>query len=86
MKPIWTLTEEEKNTIEVLYEKKIALENLAQIIDPENSELRAKFEEDYGKVLNKFQSWWRENSEKYYWEKGQNWYINFATCEVFLQE
>lgn len=33
MRPIWTLTGDEKDTIEVLYEKKIALENLAQITD-----------------------------------------------------
>lgn len=83
-KAIWTLTEEEKNEIQELYEKRIALENLVNIIDPANEALYNKLTGDYGKIIVQFQKWWSETSEKYNWEKGMNWFVNFETSEVML--
>lgn len=82
-KAIWVLTKEECQEIRELFEKKLALENLFKIMDAESDVLRNKLVEDYGKVLNLFQSWWREISTKYNWE-GQNWRINFDTQEVYI--
>jgi CXXX repeat modification system protein len=83
-KTIWTLTEEEKNDIQVLYEKRIALENLINIIDPTNEALYDKLTDDYRKTVAKFQKWWDDIGQKYNWEKGNNWSVDFETNEVIL--
>jgi CXXX repeat modification system protein len=85
-KAIWVLTDEENNEILELYEKKIALENLAKILDSDNELLRNRLVVDYGHVLHKFQDWWNYYSGKYHWETGGNWAINFSTKEVLLHD
>lgn len=84
-KVIWKLSEEEKNEILNLYERKVALENLSKIVEPENEKLYNKFISDYGKTVTEFQNWWTKTSKKYDWE-GKSWHINFDTNEVILQD
>lgn len=83
-KVVWTLLDEEKNEILNLYERKIALENLSKIVNPENEKLYNKFITDYGKALSEFQSWWNRTSKKYQWE-GSSWRIDFDTNEVIME-
>ncbi len=83
-KVIWKLTEEEKVEILNLYERKIALENLSNLLNPDNEKLYNKFVADYGKALSEFQNWWARTSRKYSWE-GQHWRIDFDTNEVILE-
>lgn len=81
-KVIWKLTESEKNEIQELYDKKIALENLINSINASNEELYNKLTTDYKNNMTLYQKWWAEISEKYNWEKGAIWTINFTTNEV----
>lgn len=79
------VAEEEKREIEILYEKKTALQNLLKI------ELRRK---DREKISDEFQTveqlmeqWWRDKGEKYAWRSKPDgkWQIIFATCEILLE-
>ena len=83
-KVVYVLKDDEKNQIEELYEKKMALENLCKIIDPCNEKMYNKLLEDYGKIMFAYTNWWNEMSSHYKWE-GENWFINFSTKEV-IQE
>lgn len=83
-KVVWTLTKEELNEIQELFEKKLALENLIKIIDPTNEKMYIKLTTDYGQNMRLFQKWWSDISRKYKWEGG-NWSINFETYEVLSQ-
>lgn len=54
-----TLTESEISAIRDLFEKKIALENLAKVISPrENLEMYEHLLADYGSTVKKFNDWW----------------------------
>ena len=77
------VTKDELREIEELFEKKIALENLAKIIDSNKNEVNNKFLSDYGKTLNLFDQWWDKTSKKYDW-KGDSWKVNFRTGEISL--
>lgn len=82
-KVVGKLTEDEKKEILALFEKKIALENLVNIIQPSNEKMYEKLTLDYGSVMRLFQEWWSNTSRKYCWE-GQSWYINFENNEVLM--
>lgn len=82
IKVVGTVTKEERDEIERLYEKKSALENLIKIVDiKDNPTLYDKILSDYSLVLKQFNIWWEETSKKYQWE-GDNWNINFETMEI----
>lgn len=80
---VWTLTKEETEEIKDIFERRVSLENLSKIVDPENEKLYEKLVSDYGKVLLAFNTWWEEKSQKYQW-KGQEWAIDFQTNEVYI--
>lgn len=80
---IWTLSEEDFEEITNLYEKKLALENLAKILGSTNQELYNKVIADYGKTMREFSDWWRTNSMKYNWE-GNNWRVDFINKQIML--
>jgi CXXX repeat modification system protein len=82
-KVVGTLSKEEGNNILDIYERKIALENLMKVLDPEKDELYEKLIKDYGSVVRAFDEWWLTNSKKNNWE-GKTWFINFQTNEVIL--
>ena len=57
--PICKLIDEEASTIRDIYEKKLALENLAKIISPsENNEMYERLISDYGTTMREFNDWW----------------------------
>lgn len=83
-KTVGIVTEEERNEIEGLYEKKCALENLMKIVDVnENEPLYNKIVSDYGVTIKQFDRWWEVTSQKYQW-KGGNWGINFDSREISM--
>jgi len=82
---IWILNEDEKVEIQKLFEKKIALENLINVIDPSNDTMYNKITTDYAKITGMFQKWWTQTSERYNWESGEHWSVNFDTNEVIVE-
>lgn len=85
-KIISRVTEEEKNEIQALFERRNGLNELSQILTIENESLYEKLVKDLGETGAKFQDWWDRMGEKYNWEsaEGGNWEINFETCEIYL--
>lgn len=85
-KVIGQVTEQEKNEIQQLFERRNGLNELAKILTADNAELYEKLVKDMGETGNKFQNWWSRMAEKYQWEgvENGNWEINFDTCEIFL--
>lgn len=85
-KIIGQVTEEEKNEIQMLFERRNGLNELSQILTVENESLYEKLVKDLGETGMKFQDWWNRMGEKYQWEsvEGGNWEINFETCEIYL--
>lgn len=85
-KLIGQVTVEEKNEIQMLFERRNGLNELAKILTADNSELYEKLVKDLGETGTKFQSWWDRMAEKYQWESTESgsWEINFDTCEIYL--
>lgn len=85
-KIVGQVTAEEKNEIQMLFERRNGLSELAKIVTTENEELYEKLIKDLGETGTKFQNWWERMSQKYSWEsiEGGNWEINFETCEIYL--
>jgi CXXX repeat modification system protein len=85
-KKVGQVTPEEKNEIQQLFERKNGLNELAKILNADNTELYEKLVKDMGETSTKFQSWWDRMSQKYQWESSANgkWEINFETNEIYL--
>lgn len=85
MKEVGTLTQEECSNIEELLEKKIALENLLNIVS-ESQEIYKKVDRDYKIIAEEYEKWWRDTSDKYIWESTENsfWSIDFKSRKVYL--
>lgn len=85
-KQVGQVTEEEKNEIQQLFERRNGLNELAKILTADNTELYEKLVKDMGETGTRFQNWWDRMSAKYQWEADENghWEINFDTCEIFL--
>ena len=85
-KLIGQVTPEERNEIQMLFERRNGLNELAKILTSENDNLYEKLVKDMGETNLKYQNWWNRMSQKYMWESKENgnWEINFDTCEVFL--
>lgn len=85
-KIVGQVTVEEKNEIQMLFERRNGLNELAQILTPENEALYEKLVKDMGETGTKFQGWWDQMAQKYNWESadGGNWEINFETCDIYL--
>lgn len=85
-KVIGQVTPKEKSEIQMLFERRNGLNELAKILTADNAELYEKLVKDLGETGAKFQGWWDRMAEKYQWEssEGGNWEINFDTCEIFL--
>lgn len=84
-KLVGQVTEEEKNEILQLFERRNGLNELAQIVKEDDS-LYDRLVKDMGQTATKFQSWWDTTSRKYNWESAPNgnWEIDFNTNEIFL--
>lgn len=85
-KLVGCVTEDERNEIKTLFERRNGLTELAKILTADNSELYDKLVKDMGDTGTKFQTWWDSMASKYQWESiaGGNWEINFDTCEIYL--
>lgn len=85
-KTIGRVTEEERNEIQALFERRNGLNELAKILTPDNNELYERLVKDMGETGTRFQNWWDTMARKYQWEsvEGGNWQINFDTCEIIL--
>lgn len=85
-KLVGQVTVEEKNEIQMLFERRNGLNELAKIISSDNNELYEKLVVDLGSTCSQFQDWWVRMADKYNWESANNgnWEINFETCEIYL--
>lgn len=85
-KIVGRVTEEERNEIRQLFERRNGLNELAKILTADNVELYERMVADLGETSTKFQNWWNVTSSKYGWKSAENghWEINFDTCEIFL--
>ena len=85
-KLIGQVTQQEKNEIQTLFERRNGLNELAQILTMENESLYEKLVKDLGETSSKFQDWWNRMGDKYQWEssEGGNWEIDFETCNIYL--
>ena len=85
-KVVGQFSELEKREIQILFERRNGLNELAKILTADNTELYERLIKDLGETSIKFQKWWNQMSEKYQWESidGGNWEIDFDTCEIYL--
>jgi len=85
-KLVGLVTPEERNEIQMLFERRNGLNELAKILTYDNVELYNKLVKDMGDISTKYQSWWNRMAKKYQWESSENgnWEIDFETCEIFL--
>lgn len=85
-KEIGTVTEQERDEIQRLFERRNGLNELAKILTNDNVELYEKLVKDMGETSSKFQEWWNRMGEKYRWESAENgnWEINFNNCKIYL--
>lgn len=85
-KIIGRVTEEEKNEVQALFERRNGLNELSKILTVENEALYEKLVKDLGEIGTKFQNWWNRMGEKCNWEsvEGGNWEIDFDTCNIYL--
>lgn len=85
-KTIGKVTEQERNDIQSLFERRNGLNELAKVLTADNAELYERLVRDMGETGSKFQNWWDTMSQKYRWESDANghWEINFDTCEIIL--
>lgn len=85
-KKVGKVTTEERDAIQVLFERRNGLNELAKIVTPNNEILYEKLIKDLGETSSKFQNWWNRMGEKYNWEsvEGGNWEIDFDTCNIYL--
>lgn len=85
-KAIGKVTEQERNEIQALFERRNGLNELAKILTSDNAELYERLVNDMGETGTKFQNWWDSMAQKYQWESAEDghWEINFDTCEIVL--
>lgn len=87
-KVIGKVTEEERDEIQALFERKNGLAELSKILTPDNSMMYERLVQDMGRTQTEFQRWWDLMSKKYAWEntEGGSWSIDFDTCEITLSD
>ncbi len=85
-KEIGSVTEQERDEIQSLFERRNGLNELAKILTEDNAELYERLVKDMGETSRKFQDWWDRMGEKYQWEGADNgnWEIDFNNCSIYL--
>ncbi len=85
-KEVGLVTEEERDEIQTLFERRNGLNELAQILTADNENLYNRLVKDLGETSSKFQSWWNRMKAKYNWESAENgnWEIDFQNCKIYL--
>ena len=79
------VSEEERNEIQTLHERKNGLTELAKAVG-DNDVLYEKLVRDMGQTASRFEQWWNRMGEKYRWQSAENgkWEIDFNTCDISL--
>lgn len=85
-KKVGNVTEQERDEIQSLFERRNGLNELAKILTADNNELYERLVKDLAETTSKFQNWWDTMSRKYQWEsiEGGNWEIDFNDCSIYL--
>lgn len=85
-KIVGKVSEDERNEIQSLFERRNGLRELAKILTADDVELYDRLVTDMGENATKYQDWWNRMSTKYGWESAENgnWEINFYSCEIYL--
>ncbi len=85
-KEVGSVTEQERDEIQSLFERRNGLNELAKILTADNSELYERLLTDLSDTAFKFQSWWDAMINKYHWESADNgnWEIDFNDCTIYL--
>lgn len=85
-KEVGRVTEQERDEIQALFERRNGLSELAKILTADNAELYERMVKDLGETSTKFQNWWDSMSAKYNWESvpDGNWEIDFNDCTIYL--
>lgn len=85
-KEVGRVTEQERDEIQILFERRNGLKELAKILTADNDELYERLVKDISETTSKFQNWWDLMSKKYQWESTENgnWEIDFQECKIYL--
>lgn len=85
-KKVGRVTEQERNEIQTLFERRNGLNELAQILTADNEDLYNRLVKDLGETSTKFQNWWNRMETKYKWASAENgsWEIDFNDCTIYL--
>ncbi|WP_279168486.1 CXXX repeat peptide modification system protein [Muribaculum intestinale] len=85
-KKVGTVTEQERDEIQSIFERQNGLNELAKILTADNNELYERLVRDLSETTSKFQTWWDVMSQKYKWESAENgnWEIDFNDCSIYL--
>lgn len=86
IKEVGRVTEQERDEIQALFERRNGLNELAKILTSDNTELYERLVVDLGKTSVDFQGWWSKMAKKYSWESDESghWEIDFNTCSIYL--
>ncbi len=85
-KEVGRVTEEERDEIQSLFERRNGLNELAQILTTDNEDLYNRLVKDLGETSTSFHNWWNRMGTKYAWESAENgnWEIDFQNCVIYL--
>lgn len=85
-KEVGIVTEEERDEILALFERKNGLTELARILTADNTELYEKLVSDMSLTSSKFNNWWERMGNKYGFESSPEgrWEIDFNNCTIYL--
>ncbi len=85
-KEVGRITEQERDEIQLIFERRNGLTELAKILSADNAELYERLIKDMGETSTKFQQWWNVMGDKYQWESAENgnWEIDFNNCTIYL--
>ncbi|MBD5334742.1 MAG: CXXX repeat peptide modification system protein [Bacteroides sp.] len=85
-KEVGRVTEDERDEIQSLFERRNGLNELAHILTADNTDLYERLVKDLGETTSKFQNWWNRMASKYQWESSEdgNWEIDFNECKIYL--
>lgn len=85
-KEVGCVTEQERDEIQMLFERRNGLTELAKILTADNAELYERLIKDMGETSTKFQQWWNRMGDKYQWESSENgsWEKDFNECKIYL--
>lgn len=83
---IGQVTNEERDQIKAIFERKNGLEELFKTLKSPNDILYERLITDMGSTTTMFQMWWDNMANKYAWKPldGGRWEIEFESCDIYL--